>query len=73
MFTYVTEELPSLIRKYYPVNEEKPSIIGWSMGGLGALLCGLKTNKYSSVSVFGPVSNPTKGEKFGIKPYEQYF
>ena len=45
MFSYITEELPFIVELFFPVGNKK-SITGHSMGGHGALVCGLKTNKY---------------------------
>ncbi|XP_035206910.1 S-formylglutathione hydrolase-like [Stegodyphus dumicola] len=60
MYSYVTKELPDLIDKEFPTNG-KISIFGHSMGGHGALICALKNpTKYTSVSAFAPVSNPTE-------------
>ena len=66
MFDYVTEELPNLIEANFPVTDQR-SISGHSMGGHGALICGLKkTGFYQSISAFAPISNPSNcpwGEK----------
>jgi len=59
MFSYITEELPSVVEKNTPADPDKKSIFGHSMGGLGALNCFLKTNGvYQSVSAFSPICNP---------------
>lgn len=58
MYSYVTEELPNLIKQEFPASE-KMSIFGHSMGGHGALICFLKNpGKYCSVSAFAPICNP---------------
>jgi len=60
MYTYITEELPQLISSLFPVDPVKMSITGHSMGGHGALVAHLKNpGKYSSVSAFAPICNPT--------------
>merc|ERR1739844_337973 len=60
MGTYITKELPELISGLFPVDPEKRSITGHSMGGHGALVCHLKNpGMYSSVSAFSPICNPT--------------
>ncbi|XP_067014423.1 S-formylglutathione hydrolase isoform X2 [Anabrus simplex] len=62
MFSYVTKELPELVKKHFPVLPDCQSIMGHSMGGHGALICALKNpGKYRSVSAFAPICNPTKG------------
>ncbi|HBP76228.1 MAG TPA: S-formylglutathione hydrolase, partial [Alcanivorax sp.] len=66
MYDYVTEELPALVARHFPLNGQQ-SISGHSMGGHGALVCALKhPERYASVSAFAPIANPTQcpwGEK----------
>jgi len=66
MYSYVSEELPALVEEQFPFNGNR-AISGHSMGGHGALICALKNpQRYSSVSAFAPISNPTEcpwGEK----------
>jgi S-formylglutathione hydrolase len=67
MYSYVTQELPDLIAQNFPVQADKQSIFGHSMGGHGALICALKNpQQYLSVSAFAPIAAPSKcpwGEK----------
>lgn len=67
MYSYITQELPDLIAQNFPVQPDKQSIFGHSMGGHGALICALKNpQQYQSVSAFAPIAAPTKcpwGEK----------
>ncbi|MDJ0515367.1 MAG: S-formylglutathione hydrolase [Trichodesmium sp. MO_231.B1] len=67
MYSYVVEELPEIIAKNFPIQPNKQSIFGHSMGGHGALICALKNpEKYQSVSAFAPISAPMScpwGEK----------
>ncbi|KAI5942616.1 5-hydroxytryptamine receptor 2A [Manis javanica] len=59
MYSYVMKELPQLINTSFPVDPQKMSIFGHSMGGHGALICALKNpGKYKSVSAFAPICNP---------------
>lgn len=37
MYTYVTEELPRFVEKYFHISTERKSVMGHSMGGNGAL------------------------------------
>ncbi|GAA5953547.1 hypothetical protein JCM10213_009319 [Rhodosporidiobolus nylandii] len=68
MYTYLTEELPSLLTSL-PLDLSRSSIFGHSMGGHGALtlyLKNLSSKKYLSASAFAPIANPTQcpwGEK----------
>lgn len=73
MFTYITEELPDIVSTYFPVDKINKSITGFSMGGHGALIAGLKTGLYRSVSAFAPMANPTKSENWGIKGFNFFF
>ncbi len=61
MYSYVVNELPSIIEDNFPVIKGVKSISGHSMGGHGALICALKNkNAYRSVSAFSPICNPTQ-------------
>lgn len=58
MYSYVSEELYSLILSNFPV-QGRISIFGHSMGGHGALIMGLREpEKFNSVSALAPVVNP---------------
>ncbi|MEM7761269.1 MAG: S-formylglutathione hydrolase [Cyanobacteria bacterium P01_A01_bin.40] len=67
MYSYVTQELPALIKENFPVQPERQSIMGHSMGGHGALICALKNpQQYLSVSALAPIAAPMQcpwGEK----------
>ena len=59
MYDYVLDELPALINSKFPVNGDKISISGHSMGGHGALTIALENSgRYSSVSAFSPICSP---------------
>ncbi len=66
MYDYVTVELPGLIKAAFGVSD-RAGIFGHSMGGHGALICGLKNpNQYASISAFAPIAAPSQcpwGEK----------
>lgn len=60
MYSYITKELPEIVNSNFAVQPDKQSIFGHSMGGHGALICALKNpGKYTSVSAFSPICNPT--------------
>ncbi|MEM6445869.1 MAG: S-formylglutathione hydrolase [Cyanobacteria bacterium P01_D01_bin.123] len=67
MYSYVTQELPDLVAKHFPVRSDRQGIFGHSMGGHGALICALKNpDRYRSVSAFAPICAPSQcawGEK----------
>lgn len=61
MYDYVVTELPELIEKHFPVNEQR-SLCGHSMGGHGALMIALKNpQRYLAVSAFAPIAHPIVG------------
>jgi len=72
MYAYVTSELPKLIITHFPVNADRQSIFGHSMGGHGALICSLKNpGKYRSISAFAPICNPINCP-WGTKAFTGY-
>jgi S-formylglutathione hydrolase len=71
MYSYIVDELPSLVELTFPVSELK-SISGHSMGGHGALTIGLKNQTgYQSISAFSPITNPMECP-WGIKAFSHY-
>ncbi|MBE9070789.1 S-formylglutathione hydrolase [Leptolyngbya cf. ectocarpi LEGE 11479] len=61
MYSYVTKELPALIQANFSVDSHKQGIFGHSMGGHGALVCGLRNpEKYQSISAFAPIAAPSQ-------------
>ena len=74
MFSYITEELPALVERYFHVDSERRSIMGFSMGGNGALICAAKLpERYRSVTALAPIGQPTQSAKFCITALEKYF
>lgn len=72
MYSYVVEELPEIIAKNFPIQPDKQSIFGHSMGGHGALICALKNpEKYQSVSAFAPIVAPMRSS-VGQKVFTNY-
>ena len=67
MYDYIVTELPAAIHANFPVQVDRESIFGHSMGGHGALTIALKNpGRYRSVSAFAPICAPTQcpwGEK----------
>jgi len=60
MYSYITEELPALIEKEFPVDATRSGIFGHSMGGHGALTIHLKhADKYKTCSAFAPIVAPS--------------
>ena len=61
MYSYVTEELPSLVESRFPIDTQRRGIFGHSMGGHGALTVALRhPDRYRSVSAFAPIVAPTQ-------------
>lgn len=72
MYRYVVEELPQLIAQYFPVQPDRQSIFGHSMGGHGALVCALRNpDRYQSVSAFAPIAAPMQCA-WGQKAFSHY-
>lgn len=72
MYNYVVEELPALINETFPIDPQRISISGHSMGGHGALTIALKNpDKYRSVSAFAPIVAPTQ-VPWGQKAFAGY-
>lgn len=60
MYSYVTEELPSLIAENFPADMARQSIFGHSMGGHGAMTIALKhPDRFKSCSAFAPIVQPS--------------
>jgi S-formylglutathione hydrolase len=72
MYTYVTQELRSLIEAQFPADTARTGIFGHSMGGHGALTIALRNpERYRSVSAFAPVAAPRQCP-WGQKAFSGY-
>jgi S-formylglutathione hydrolase len=61
MWSYVTEELPSLVGEHFPIDISRQSIMGHSMGGHGALTIALTfPDRFRAVSAFSPIVAPSQ-------------
>ena len=61
MWSYVTDELPTLVAAEFPADLARQSIMGHSMGGHGALTIGLThPDRFRAVSAFSPIVAPTQ-------------
>lgn len=67
MYDYIVHELPALLATELPLDMDRLSISGHSMGGHGALTIALKNpDMFRSVSAFSPICAPSQcpwGEK----------
>ena len=63
MYDYVADELVQTVNAHLPVDPQRKSISGHSMGGHGALLLGTKrADEYRSVSAFAPICAASRSE-----------
>jgi len=60
MYSYVAEELPALIDAKFPTKKNLRSIMGHSMGGMGAMVVGLRNpDRFRSISALAPICSPS--------------
>ncbi|MBJ2151118.1 S-formylglutathione hydrolase [Paracoccus sp. IB05] len=72
MWDYVTDELPDLVFRAFPLEEGLQAITGHSMGGHGALTIAMSfPGRFSSVSAFSPICNPMASD-WGRKQFTAY-
>jgi S-formylglutathione hydrolase len=72
MYTYVTEELRSLIAEHFPADMTRESIFGHSMGGHGALTIAFRNpQRFRSVSAFAPICAPMRSD-WTQQAFERY-
>lgn len=72
MFDYIADELPTLICRHFPVDPQRQSVSGHSMGGHGALVLALrKPGYFRSVSAFAPICAPSRCP-WGRKAFTAY-
>lgn len=72
MYSYVTRELPEIVKSLSGARADRQGIFGHSMGGHGALICALKhPEQYLSVSAFAPIAAPTQCP-WGQKAFSGY-
>ena len=72
MYSYVVQELPSVIEANFTARSDRRGIFGHSMGGHGALVVALRNqDRYQSVSAFAPIANPA-AVPWGEKAFSRY-
>ena len=72
MWDYIVDELPALVFKNFPLDQERQAITGHSMGGHGALTIAMRhPDRFTSVSAFAPICNPTDSD-WGRKQLAAY-
>lgn len=72
MYSYVANEIHSILQTDFKIQPDRISIMGHSMGGHGALIMGLREpKKFRSVSAFSPIVNPSV-VPWGLKAFAGY-
>ena len=72
MWDYITTELPALVGGACPLDMQRQSIMGHSMGGHGALTIGLThPGRFAAISAFAPIVAPMQ-VPWGIKAFTSY-
>ncbi len=72
MWSYIADELPSLLGRNFELDMDRQSITGHSMGGHGALTIAMAhPGRFASVSAFAPIANPTASD-WGKKQLSAY-
>uniref|UniRef100_A0A0N5ASY4 S-formylglutathione hydrolase n=1 Tax=Syphacia muris TaxID=451379 RepID=A0A0N5ASY4_9BILA len=73
MYSYITKEIPRLFEQHFPqCDKDRWGIFGHSMGGLGAIVIGLRNPQiFKSISAFAPLCNPMKSP-WGQKAFSIY-
>jgi S-formylglutathione hydrolase len=72
MWDYITDDLPQLLFKAFPLDDGRQAITGHSMGGHGALTIAMSfPGRFASVSAFAPIANPTASD-WGRKQFKAY-
>ncbi|MES2020154.1 MAG: S-formylglutathione hydrolase [Pseudomonadota bacterium] len=72
MWSYVTEELPTIVAAHFPADMAQQAIMGHSMGGHGALTIALNLpDRFRSVSAFAPIVAPMQ-VPWGQKAFSGY-
>lgn len=72
MWDYITADLPTLLGEHFPLDMDRQSITGHSMGGHGALTIAMAhPERFASVSAFAPIANPTASD-WGRKQLSAY-
>ncbi|MEM7423928.1 MAG: S-formylglutathione hydrolase [Pseudomonadota bacterium] len=72
MYSYITDELRSIVEAEFPIAPDRQGITGHSMGGHGALTIALTgPEQFRSVSAFAPIAHPTSAD-WGRKQLSAY-
>ncbi|MGB1236517.1 MAG: S-formylglutathione hydrolase, partial [Planktomarina sp.] len=72
MWDYITKDLTEVLTENFPLDIDRQSITGHSMGGHGALTIAMAfPDRFTSVSAFAPIANPTASD-WGRKQLSAY-
>lgn len=73
MWSYIAEDLPSVVAENFALDMDRQAITGHSMGGHGALTFAMALpGRFRSVSAFAPICHPTKSD-WGRKQFAAYW
>jgi S-formylglutathione hydrolase len=72
MYTYITEELSTLVGQHFRIDMNRQGIFGHSMGGHGAITIALKNpERFRSCSAFAPMVAPSSAD-WSAGAFEKY-
>ena len=72
MWDYIAEDLPRVLFNNFAIDGDRQAITGHSMGGHGTLTLAMSLpGRFTSVSAFAPISNPTASD-WGRKQFAAY-
>ncbi len=72
MWSYIADDLPALLEREFPIDLDRQSITGHSMGGHGALTLAMGLpGRFRSVSAFAPMGNTTDSD-WGVPQLTAY-
>ncbi len=72
MHSYIMQDLLPLAKNHFPIDPSRIGISGHSMGGLGALMLGIRYPEvFRSISAFAPICAPSQAP-WGIKAFTGY-
>ena len=63
MFSYISQDLLTVVAAHFPLRMDRQGIFGHSMGGHGALVMALRhSDRFRSCSAFAPITSPSQAD-----------